>query len=281
MSDDTTYISVTFSDLASAEDVQALLLPFEPLGFLEEDSSWTCYLDSAAWKTGGEEQFVSLMKLRFPALAYSVQELAKQNWNKEWEESITPIEVSDRFVIAPSWNIPPETKHRIVLVIDPKMSFGTGFHETTRLMLRLMEAAELRGARVLDVGTGTGVLAIAAMKLGAAAAVGVDIDEWSYENAMENASRNGVADGVMFAHGSIEAAQGTYGVVLSNITRNDNIALFPGISRLLDGPSQLIVSGFYQQDVDDVNAAAEQLGFSLVATMTEMEWAAMRFERRA
>jgi ribosomal protein L11 methyltransferase len=280
MASDDSYIAVVFDTDDARDDVQAVLFTLEPLGFLDEDSTWTCYFDATAWRGGLRERFISLISAHFPAVTYAAQEFVKQNWNKEWEDSIVPIEVSDRFLIAPSWNIPPD-EHKLVLVIDPKMSFGTGFHETTRLMLRLMERASIPGQRVLDVGTGTGVLAIAAVKLGAASAFGVDIDEWSYDNAMENAERNGVTEAVDFAHGSVEKAEGLFDVILSNITRNDNIALFPRLSSMTAAPGALIVSGFYREDVDAVTDAARALGFIAMETLAEHEWAAIRFDRAA
>jgi ribosomal protein L11 methyltransferase len=281
MSQDTTYISVRFTDTSVFGEVQALLLTLDPLGFLEEDDAWWCYFDSAAWTGGARDAFAALMDAHFPSVEYAVAEFAKQNWNKEWEDTIVPIEASERFVIAPSWNVPAADTGRFVLVIDPKMSFGTGFHETTRLMLRLMEHVDMRGRRVLDVGTGTGVLAIAAAKLGASHAAGVDIDEWSYDNAMENAARNGVTDSVRFAHGSLEAADGIYDVILSNITRNDNIAMFPRFDAMLARPGCLIVSGFHVDDNDSVCAAAAPFGFVAKKACSEGEWSAIHFTRDA
>ena len=119
--------------------------------------------------------------------------VAEKNWNSAWEETIRPIRVSERIVVAPTWHPFNGGPGDIVLTIDPKMSFGTGYHESTRLLLGLMERHLRIGARVLDAGTGTGILAIAALKLGAASAIAFDIDEWSFVNAVDNTRLNGVA----------------------------------------------------------------------------------------
>ena len=277
--EDESYVEVRFSDSGSFEEVQAPLLLLEPLGFLEEESSWSCYFGKIAWDERTGSELKELLAERFPGLAYTVHGFVKENWNQEWEDSIVPIEVSDRFVIAPSWNPAEKSVGKHVLIIDPKMSFGTGYHETTRLMLRLMEQIAFDGAHVLDVGTGTGVLAIASMKLGAATATGVDIDEWSYDNAMENAERNGAADGMTFVHGSIDAVKGPFEIILSNITKNDNMLMFDPFHSLLTSDGTLIVSGFHTQDNDDVAAAAKRSGFTVEQSMAEQEWSALRFLR--
>lgn len=277
MTSDASYVAAVFPNVGDFETVQAILLPLQPLGFLEEDSGWTCYFDIGPWLTGGRERFHALMKEHFPALAWTVQEIPKQNWNKEWEDSILPIDVSRRFIIAPSWNVPRADPAKIVLVIDPKMSFGTGYHETTRLMLRLMERIDMHGTRVLDVGTGTGILAIAALKLGASSALGIDIDEWSYDNTMENAERNGVGGELQAVHGSLETVSGIYDVILSNITRNDNIGMFPDFAGMLPAGGHLVVSGFHLSDTDDVIYAAERNGLRHTGSDSEHEWAALMF----
>ncbi len=151
-------------------------------GFLEAVDGFHCYILKTLWNDALHQQLLLVVKegLPRPAEISGIAEIENQNWNRQWEESIQPVEISPRIVITPSWHAVPHGGDRIVLVIDPKMSFGTGYHESTRLMLRMMERAITKDSFVLDVGTGTGILAIAAVKLGARSAVGIDIDEWSY-----------------------------------------------------------------------------------------------------
>ena len=275
MNSDVTYIQVQSFDIERKEALQALLLPHGPLGFLDEDASWQCFFEPAAWEHAREEGVLDRLASLSPEFPILISVMQQENWNREWEESITPIRVSDRFVIAPSWHPVTAEADTIVLTIDPKMSFGTGYHQTTRLMLRLLERLVHGGERVLDVGTGTGVLAIAAVALGAAEAVGVDIDEWSKDNAEENIRRNGVDGRVTVSRGSVERANGTFDVICSNITRNDNIALFAEYRALARPGCALLLSGFYTSDLGDIRREAEAMGFVHTDALSEDEWAAM------
>lgn len=273
------YIRLRFPVSEHDEQVQALLHTLEPLGFLEEENTWEAYFSCDAWDGGVADAFnASLHRLQLD-IVYDVERFEKQNWNKEWEDSITPVRVSDRIVITPSWHTVDTREGEILLVIDPKMSFGTGFHATTRLMLRLMEQAVHPGDTVLDVGTGTGVLAIAAVKLGAEAAEGMDIDEWSKENAEENCIRNGVLSHVRIHHGSLETVLGPYDLILSNITRNDNIEMLPALAGMLRRGGRIVLSGFYTTDRSDMLSALRDNGFTMTAEMAEDEWHAISGEK--
>ena len=161
-------------------------------GFWEDEGTLRGYISGHRWRPDLQEEIEKLLLLVMrpgsmtrPGL--TVRTIEDRNWNEEWERTIRPIRVSDRIVIRPTWQEYRAAPGEIVLIIDPKMSFGTGYHETTRLTLRLMETHLRPGATVLDVGTGTGILAVAAIRLGASHAVATDIDEWSAENARENA----------------------------------------------------------------------------------------------
>jgi ribosomal protein L11 methyltransferase len=275
------YIRLRFPVGEHDEPLQALLHSLEPLGFLEEEDSWESYFSCDAWDAGVADAFTSALHRLDLDVVYDIERFEKQNWNKEWEDSITPVRVSDRIVITPSWHSVETHDDEIVLVIDPKMSFGTGFHATTRLMLRLLEQQVRPGDTVLDVGTGTGVLAIAAVKLGAASAEGMDIDEWSKENAEENCIRNGVLQEVSIHHGSLETVHGPYDLILSNITRNDNIEMLPALAGMLRRGGRIILSGFYTTDRSDLDAALKKSGFVLTGELAEDEWHAISGEKSA
>ncbi|HEX9950892.1 MAG TPA: 50S ribosomal protein L11 methyltransferase, partial [Rubricoccaceae bacterium] len=157
-----------------------------------------------------------------------------QNWNAVWEATIQPTRVGP-FVIAPTWaELSPDLAALTVLRVDPKMAFGTGYHESTRLALGLVAPRVPQGGRVLDVGAGTGVLALAALQTGAASAIGVDIDPWSVENARENAELNGVADRFENRLGSIEEIPETgFDLVLANILRSILVPMMPALAARL------------------------------------------------
>lgn len=250
------------------------MIPYDPLGFLEEEDWWEVYFDLNRWKQS-EAAFRSACERDGIALSFESEIIAKENWNQQWEESIEPIRVTDSIIIAPSWKEVLTPANGMVLVIDPKMSFGTGYHATTRLMLRMLETRVHAGDRVLDMGTGTGVLAIAAVRLGAAQAEGLDTDEWSYDNALENAQRNAVADRVLLGQGSIEDVSGTYDVILSNITKIDNLQMLPRFDVHLNPGGRIILSGFYEWDARDIHLALEQLRLHVDEEIDEDEWAAI------
>jgi ribosomal protein L11 methyltransferase len=196
-----------------------------------------------------------------------------QNWNAAWEATIRPTRVGP-FVVAPTWaDLPPDLAALTVLRVDPKMAFGTGYHESTRLALGLVAGRVAPGARVLDVGAGTGVLALAALKTGAASAVGVDIDPWSVENARENAELNGVADRFENRLGSIEEVPETgFDLVLANILRVILIPMMPALAARLAPGGTLVLAGILRSERDVMVAAAAASGLAPAEEATENDW---------
>ncbi len=206
--------------------------------------------------------------------------LPDQNWNAEWEKTIQPTRVGS-FVVAPTWaTLPDDLAALTVLRIDPKMAFGTGYHESTRLALGLLADCVPPGGRVLDVGAGTGVLALAALKTGAAEALGVDIDPWSVENAQENAVLNGVADRFENRLGSLDEAPETgFDLVLANILRSILVPMMPGLARRMAPGASLVLAGILQTERQTMLDATRDAGLALDAEATENEWWAGRFVR--
>ena len=203
-----------------------------------------------------------------------------QNWNAAWEATIQPTRVGP-FVVAPTWAVlPPDLAALAVLRIDPKMAFGTGYHESTRLALGLLAPRVTAGGRVLDVGAGTGVLALAALTTGAASAVGVDIDPWSVENARENAVLNGVADRFENRLGSIEEVPETgFDLVLANILRVILVPMMPDLAARMAPRGTLVLAGILRTERDTMLAAAAESDLALATEATENEWWAGTFER--
>ncbi len=269
------FCCLTFPLTPDAEEILGVLARFHPLGILEEDAAWQCWFRASLWIGGLREECLATLAALFPKLTVGENFLELRNWNEEWERSIQPLRVSDRFIVAPSWSNVEARTDEIILVIDPKMSFGTGYHATTRLMLRQMETFDLNGKDVLDVGTGTGILAIAAMKLGARKAVGVDIDEWSVDNATENLLRNMPDGNVVFLNGSMEKVSGQFDVILSNITKGDNLSLLTMYRDCLQPDGRIVLSGFYADDLDDITAGLRRCGFEPVSSQIEDEWIAV------
>jgi ribosomal protein L11 methyltransferase len=244
-------------------------------GFLETDNALHCYILKSLWNDALQKKVLSIVgeERSSPVAISSITEIQDQNWNKEWEESVQPVEVSERIVITPSWHPLPKQTGKIVLVIDPKMSFGTGYHESTRIMLRMMERYVTPKSFALDVGTGTGILAIAAVKLGSRLAVGIDIDEWSHINAKENALRNSCEQYVDIRFGSLEVVQETrFNLILANIIRSTIIELFPSLLEKVDKQGTILLSGLLSDDREPITALLNEHRCTLLSIDEENEW---------
>lgn len=204
-----------------------------------------------------------------------------KNWNKEWEGTIQPMSVGN-FYIKPTWSMVPVPEGRIVLEIDPKMSFGTGYHETTRLMLRMLEKTDCTESTILDAGTGSGILAIAALKLGAKSAAGFDIDEWSYQNALENAYLNKVDDrfSVMLGTISMIPESDSFDIVLANINRNILLEISGSLTGKVKDNGFLLLSGLMTTDRETILAEYGNKRLHLVDEMSEGEWVSLKFQKR-
>lgn len=243
-------------------------------GFAEDDKGIHCYIKKDLWYDSIEHIIKDLseqLNLPFVELL-SVTEIVNKNWNEEWEKSIQPIHVTDRIVITPSWH-PIEGTGKMVLTIDPKMTFGTGYHETTRIMLRMMEQYVTSGSSVLDVGTGTGILAIAAIKFGAKNAVGIDIDKWTLDNGLENVEQNGVQEKVSIRVGSLETVtEQSFDLIIANIIRNTILELMDGIISKLSANGTLLFSGLLASDRDIIEKALRDRHFSVHSILQENDW---------
>ena len=188
-----------------------------------------------------------------------LSEMENIDWNSVWESEFTPIEVTPQCVVRAPFHPAPEVKYD--LVIMPKMSFGTGHHATTCLMLRHILDTDVEGLDLLDMGCGTGVLAILAAKRGARHVDAIDIDEWAAENAAENIAQNGVEDIVDVALGDVSAIDGRrYGLIMANINRNILMADMPSYAKALEVGGKLVISGFLCVDCDILTERASSLG---------------------
>jgi ribosomal protein L11 methyltransferase len=210
---------------------------------------------------------------------FSIEEnlIEDKNWNEEWEKSVRVIEVSKKLVIKPTFKDYKSKPGQIIITIDPKMSFGTGEHQTTKLVLQLLEKSVKNGIKVLDIGSGTGVLAIAAVKLGAESAVAVDNDEWCYENGKENCSLNFVNKEVSIRHGEvIDIHENNFDLITANIQKNILLDIAEEIkSRLIKG-GLLILSGLLFNDEQDIVKKYSSINFELVEKRSLDEWIALK-----
>jgi ribosomal protein L11 methyltransferase len=269
------------ADAGLSEQIVGVLSQLGFEGFWEEEPFLRGYISGERWDDAMLDEVRSLVNTIHRSSSsvvpkVSVKDVAQRNWNEEWERTIQPIHVTDRIVITPTWHRYTPRQHELVLTIDPKMSFGTGYHETTRLVLRMMEQHLRPGSTVLDVGTGTGVLAIAAIKLGAARAVGVDTDEWSYTNARENTILNGVEKDVTIYLGDLASVPvAGFDVIVANIQRSVLEPLLPALIERMNTGGMIILSGLLNGDEQPMRKAISNCGLQVTASLAENEWIAL------
>lgn len=255
-------------------------LDFE--GFLEEDEVLKAFVPASGWTDVKRQWLEGWLVQQELDPDFEERVVEDRNWNAAFEATITPV-VAGPFVVRPTWAAPdPEHAGRMEILIDPKMSFGTGHHESTRLVLGMLPHFVKPYARVLDAGTGTGVLAIAALKLGAASALTFDIDPWAEENAGENFALNGVQDRAEVRIGAMEVVSETdFDLVIANIHREVLLYLLPDLASRLKPAGTLLLAGLLRADADAIREGARQVGLASVREETEGAWWAVALERSA
>jgi len=243
--------------------------------FTEENDGILAYIQKDIFS---EEQLqnVGIMHREDVQISFTYQEMPNINWNEEWEKNFSPINVEDKVLIRAEFHDPDPTMHEIV--IQPKMSFGTGHHPTTHLMIQQMLEMDFEGKKVLDMGCGTSVLAIFAKQKGAAEVTAIDIDEWSVENSIENAQRNGV---------DLKISQGTaenlgnemFDIILANINRNILISDIPAYVSVLNNGGKLLLSGLCFFDVNDILEVCTSQGLILENKQQREEWISLLLKK--
>lgn len=249
-----------------------------PDGFMPGAGSVKCYI--AADKEADKENHTRIQNYLYEGgFPYEREEIEQQNWNAEWESHFEPIDILNGtcYIRAP-FHEPRRARYEIVIM--PKMSFGTGHHATTHLMVEQMLALDFNGASVLDMGSGTGILAILAAMRGAVVVDAVDIDEWAYENCLENIQTNEVQTVVCPILGDVTAIRGKiYDYILANINRNILMADMPHYAESLRRGGLLLVSGILEADVDTIVRTAREAGLHQTATNTREGWAQVTFQK--
>ncbi|MBM4162583.1 MAG: 50S ribosomal protein L11 methyltransferase [Ignavibacteria bacterium] len=251
-------------------------------GFLQEDRALACFIEKNRWTTRLERTLRVLLeslKNEFPALdiRFRTKSVPDRNWNARWERGVGIVEATDRIIIKPSWKkLSPRHRGKIVLHIDPKMSFGTGHHESTRLCLVLLQEYLRTGARVLDFGSGTGVQAIAAVKLGARSAVAIDNDSWAVDNARENVKKNRAARTVKVLAGDLKSLPDRrFDLIVANIDMPTIKATLAQLLEKLRPESIIILSGILTSDLTQFMDFLSQQGVVPLEIVDENEWVAI------
>jgi ribosomal protein L11 methyltransferase len=247
-------------------------------GIMEENSSIVGYLNSLNFI----ERSIDDIKLTMANLGCqadcTIKEIEDQNWNSVWESNFEPVTIGDICVVrAPFHSEYPNFKYRIT--IEPKMSFGTGHHFTTRLMIEQILACEMKGLQVLDMGCGTGILSILASMCGARFITAIDIDNWAFENAVENTAKNNVQNVRVLMGGKETIPNMKFDVILSNINRNILLDQIPYYARVTNAGSLILMSGFLNEDIPVITEAAMNSGFETLNNRSINEWALVMFKK--
>lgn len=263
------------------ENLIAELLDLDFEGFEQFDGRLEAFIPKPRFSDVSRE-YIEQVLSAYPVESYvQSEEINEENWNETWEQTIQPQSIG-QFFVKPTWSPEKPSKGQTLLEIDPKMSFGTGYHATTRLMLEVMPSLKPAGKTVLDAGTGTGILAIAALKLGAEKAFAFDIDNWSETNARENALINQVEGRLELAHGGFETIpeNALFEIVFANINRNVILNMLGQLSGHLAPGGSLCVTGILQEDVEAVENKASDFSLELKERRNKQEWSWLHFGRK-
>jgi ribosomal protein L11 methyltransferase len=253
----------------------ALLADLGFESFNHNDTGFDAYIQE------DQDNEALVKELGFNDFAFSYQRVVipKTNWNEEWEKNFSPVYVDDLVCIRAHFhNAPLNVKEDII--ITPKMSFGTGHHDTTWLICKTMFEIDFNNKQVLDMGCGTGVLAILAKKLGASNILGIDIDDWSIENSNENASIN-LCDEIIFKKGdaSLLPSNETFDIIIANINKNVLKNDMKSYYQCLKPNGTLLLSGFFTADIDELVNLAFSIGYTLNKTFDKNGWAVIKLNK--
>ena len=222
---------------------------------------------------------IQILKSEEFKISYTAQEIEQVNWNEEWEKNFDPIEVDGRCAVRAPFH--PKTEVEYDIVIEPKMSFGTGHHETTHMMIKHLLKLDVTDLKTLDMGCGTGVLAILAEMKGAQPIDAIDIDNWCYLNSIENAERNACKH-ISVYEGDVSLLRDkTYDLIIANINRNILQQDIPAYAACLSENGLLLLSGFYTEDIALITEKCNENNLYFVGNYERNNWVACKFEKRA
>jgi len=272
-------------------EVELKLMPFEPnnevvvallseIGyesFLEDNNAVKAYIPKPAFNEEELSPVLSHFKEIDVSITSTVSLIPAQNWNHIWEKEFAPVFLPNLTILAPFHG--EEFRHDRYIEIEPKMSFGTGHHDTTAMMCNAMSEIDFQNKKVLDMGTGTGLLAILAEQLGAAHISAVDIEEWAVENAKDNATRNRCQK-VLILRGDIDCVENeTFNVLLANINKNVLLRHLPAYEKLLEQRGQLLLSGFFNYDDKELIQSALHCNLKIHKKYEKNNWSCLWFHK--
>jgi ribosomal protein L11 methyltransferase len=247
-------------------------LPFE--SFVESEFGVTAYIQKQLWN---EDILEGLFIMNSPQffITYTIEEIEQVNWNEEWEKNFDPIDVDGKCHVRAPFH--PKTDAEFDIVIEPKMSFGTGHHETTHMMIQHLLDMEIKGMKTLDMGCGTAILAILAEMKGAQPIDAIDIDNWCYLNSIENAGRNNCRH-ISVYEGDAALLEGKkYDLIIANINRNILLNDMQQYVDCLNKNGTLLLSGFYEEDIPAIDESCTSKGLSFVKKLQRNNWVSLKY----
>lgn len=244
--------------------------------FEETDKGLSAYVQA---KLHTEDILADVMILENPEfrITYEIEEIETVNWNEEWEKNFSPIEVGEECYIRAPFHASKDVKYEIV--IEPKMSFGTGHHQTTSMMIQHLLETDLEGKKTLDMGCGTAILAILAEMKGAKPIDAIDIDNWCYLNSLENVARNNCKEITVYEGDASLLPGKSYDVIIANINRNILLHDMETYASCLRKGGLLFLSGFYEEDIPFIDESCQQNGLKFQSKHQKDNWVALKYEK--
>lgn len=274
---DNIYISYTFKVSPKEPATEILIAQLGEVGFesfVENEEGVEAFIQKNDWNSHVLEDIYVLNSGEFQ-ISYEMKEIEQTNWNIEWEKNFNPIQVDGLVSIRAPFHENPNLKYDIV--IEPKMSFGTGHHETTHMMVQHLLDLEVTGKKVLDMGCGTGILAIFAEMKGAKPIDAIDIDNWCYQNSLENVERNNCKHIAVYEGDASLLKNKKYEVIIANINRNILFNDMQVYVNCLRENGVILLSGFYKEDIPIIDAEISKYGLKLDKQIERNNWVALKY----
>ena len=273
------FLEISIPTTQEKQEVLIALLSEESYdSFVETENTTVAYIEKAFFD---DATLVDILEKLSLSTSFKVQELEDKNWNEEWEKNYDPVFIDEKIHIRASFH--PCKGYPYEILITPKMSFGTGHHATTSLVLSAQLTLDHKGKRVLDAGCGTAILSIMAEKRGASKVVAYDCDEWAYKNSLENITLNTCTKTSIVQTDNVEKLldDEPFDIILANINKNVLLCEIGSFFKRLSKGGILIMSGFFINDIQDIRSEAEDHGFKFLKTTDNSRWATIQFTKLA